>query len=318
MLRNSHEALGDQANVFDVGDVHERGHKGLELGDGHVGDIDAGDYDVAHGRRFAEVVEHLLVAVFLGKLKAKLDDLRDIVTHQIHARTVATVLRAGGKHFGKNFGRIAMREAFDGPHFGFVEAVAARFGMAGPVRVAIVEGWEHVTADGIVPEIFFVHGIKHLRRDEDGHGGALANVALHAFEQALREQRAEDRLDLFQIFYRVAALPESGFPFGGGDVLVARQAAPIRLDKFALQRIFERLLAGVDFAGGLPDGPGCLDVTHVFHDLWPHVLAPWDAKRPFLESAGKDSVSFKDTMKYRIRKQDGRADCAPAMGFIWS
>src|SRR2546429_5294070 len=48
-----------------------------------------------------------------------------------------------------------------------------------------------------------------LWREQDGHGGALSGVALHAFEQAQRQQRAENKLQFFQVLYRVAALPRS-------------------------------------------------------------------------------------------------------------
>ena len=110
---------------------------------------------------------------------------------------MTAILGAGGKHFGEDFCGIAVGESFDGPHVGFVQAIAAGLGMAGPIWIAIVKGWEHVAADGIVPQILLIHGIEHLRRNEDGHGGALLDVALHAFEQALRHQRAEDGLDFF-------------------------------------------------------------------------------------------------------------------------
>src|SRR5215472_4360251 len=103
MLRNAHEAFGGEANVLDVGNVHERGDERLELRDGNVGDVAAGNDYVAHGRRLAQIVEHLLVAVFLGKLEAQLDDLGDVVADEVHARAVAAVLRTGGKHFGENF-----------------------------------------------------------------------------------------------------------------------------------------------------------------------------------------------------------------------
>jgi len=108
---------------------------------------------------------------------------------------MAAVLRTRGKHLGENFCGIAMRESFDGPHVGFVQAVAAGFRMTRPFGIAIVESGQHIAAHGIVPEVFLIHGVEHLRRDEDGHGGALFDVALHAFQKVLRQQRTENGLE---------------------------------------------------------------------------------------------------------------------------
>ncbi len=266
MLRNAHQAFGGQTNVFDIRNVHDRGHKGFELGDGHIRQITAGNDDVAHRRRLAQIIEHLLVAILLRNPESQLSYLRDVVANQIHARAMTTILRTSRKHFGENFCGIAMREPLDGPHVGFVQAVAAGFRMTRPFGIAIVEGGQHVAAHGIVPEIFLIHGVEHLRRDEDGHGGALFDVALHTLQKVLRQQRTENGLKFFQILDGVAALPERGFPFRGSDIFIAGEAAPIGLGERVFERIFEGLFATAHFPRGMPDGPRCFRFDH-FHNL---------------------------------------------------
>src|SRR6266404_4549672 len=295
MLRNSHQAFGGQANVFDIRNVHDGGHKGFELRDGHIRQITAGNDDVAYRRRLAKIIEHLLVAILLRNLEAKLGHLRDVVANQVHARAMAAVLRTSGKHFGEYFCRIAMREPFDGPHVGFVQAVAAGFWMTRPFGVAIVEGRQHVATHGIVPEIFLIHGVEHLRRDEDGHGGALFDVALHALQKILRQQRTENGLEFSQILHGVAPLPERGFPFPGSNILVAWQATPIRLDERMFKRILEGLYAAPDFTRGMPDGARCFRFDH-FHNPLAARRFPRKPKPSFRENAGRKLRSLKDTM----------------------
>ena len=148
-----------------------------------------------------------------------------------------------------------MCEPFDGPHVGFVQAVTAGFRMTRPFGITIVESGQHVAAHGIVPEIFLIHGVEHLRRDEDGHGGALFDVALHALQKILRQRRTENGPKFFQILDRVAALPERRFPLLGSHIFLAGEAPPIRLHERVVKRILEGLFAAPDFARGMPDRP---------------------------------------------------------------
>src|SRR5882724_3737950 len=160
MLRNAHQAFSGQANVFDTLNVHDGGHKRFKLCDGHVRQITAGDYDVAHGRCLAEILEHLLVAILLRNLESQLSHLRDVVPDKVHPRAMAAILRTSRKHFGEYFCRIAMRESFDGPHVRVVQTVWAGFRMTGAFGIASVECGQDVTAERIVPESVLSQGVE--------------------------------------------------------------------------------------------------------------------------------------------------------------
>ena len=63
VLGEPHEGLGREPDVADVLDLEQPGDEGLEVLPRHVGDVAAGDDDVAHARRTAQVVDHLVLAV---------------------------------------------------------------------------------------------------------------------------------------------------------------------------------------------------------------------------------------------------------------
>ncbi len=222
--------------------------KRFQRGDGRVGDISATDDDVAHRWRDAEIIEHLLIAIFLRNLEFQLYHLGHVVANQVHARAVAAILRTSGEQLRKHLGGITMGQTFHGPHVGFVERVAAGLGMARPFRMTVIKRGEHVAAHRVVPQVLVVHGVQHVRRDEDRHRGALFDVALDAGHQRFGDQVAKNVFKFLEVLYRVATLPQRRFPLFLRDVLVARKAPPVRFNELALQRVAERLFAGVDFA----------------------------------------------------------------------
>ena len=128
--------------------------------------------------------------------------------------------------------------------------------MAGPFGMPVVKRRQHVAPHRIVPQILLVHGVEHVRRHQDGHRGALFDVALEAGHQRGRYQRAENLFEFLQVLDRVPPLPQRRLPFFARDIAVARQSPPVRLHELAFQRVRERLLAGVHFACILPGWPG--------------------------------------------------------------
>ena len=83
-----------QADVLDVREIHQLGAELLQRGDGCVGNVAAAHHNVAHGRRHAQIIQHLLVTILLRNLKLELHNQRHIVPYQIHARAVSAILRA--------------------------------------------------------------------------------------------------------------------------------------------------------------------------------------------------------------------------------
>src|SRR5271165_1587293 len=94
-----------------------------------------------------------------------------------------------------------------------------------------------------------------MRGHKDGHGGALFDIALDTGHQRIGDQVAESILQFFEVLDRMATLPPCGLPLFLGHASVTRQTCPIRLDKFALQWIRERLLAGMNSARWFPGWP---------------------------------------------------------------
>ena len=112
-----------------------------------------------------------------------------------------------------------MGQALHRPHVGLVQAVAGRQRVAGPVRVAVVEGGEHVVADRVGPEVPLVHGVEHLGREQHRHGRPLGLVPLDRGEQVGQEQLAEGGLELAQVLTVWARC--WAVPFGAGHVAEA-------------------------------------------------------------------------------------------------
>ena len=124
VLGYPHEPLGGEPDVADVLDVEQRSDELLEVRDREIRDVPAGDDDVADRGGLAQVLEDRLVTVLLLHLEAVLDDLRDVVADEVHARAVTAVLGAGRQQLGQHLRRVTMGESLDRPHVGLVEAVA--------------------------------------------------------------------------------------------------------------------------------------------------------------------------------------------------
>ena len=124
VLGEAHQRLGGQPDVADVLDLEQAGEELLEPRPGHVRHVAAGDHDVAHRRRTAQVVEHLRVPVDRLAEELQLVDDRGGVADEVHARAVAAVLRAGRQQLGEHLGRVAVGEALGHPHVVLVQRVA--------------------------------------------------------------------------------------------------------------------------------------------------------------------------------------------------
>jgi hypothetical protein len=120
VLRDAHQPLRGQTDVPDVLDLEESDHEVLQPADRHVGHIAAGDDDVPHRGRAAEVVEHVLPPFVLLLLEPILQDLGRVVADQVHAGAVPAVLGTGGQELGQDLRRVAVGQALHGPHVGLV------------------------------------------------------------------------------------------------------------------------------------------------------------------------------------------------------
>ena len=98
---------------------------------------------------------------------------------------------------------------------------------------------------GSVVQVGLDHRVDHLRRDQHRHRGALLLVALDVRVELVGQEVAERRLELLEVLDGVGALPLGGLPLVLGDVLVARQTRPVRLDVVALEGIREGLVTRV-------------------------------------------------------------------------
>ena len=146
VLRQPHQRLGGQPDVADVLDLQQLGEELLEPGPGHVGDVAAGDHDVAHRRGAAQVVEHLGVPVDRLAEELQLVDRRRGVADQVHPGAVPAVLRAGRQQLGQHLGGVAVGQALGDPHVVLVQRVAAGVRVRGPVGAPVGEHRDHVVA----------------------------------------------------------------------------------------------------------------------------------------------------------------------------
>lgn len=121
VLGESGEGLGGEADVADGVDGEQSHEERLELGPGDVGDVAAGDDDVADAGLPLQVVDHRVVAVDGLECEFELGDGGGAVADEVHAGAVAAVLGAGGQQFGEDLGGVAVGEAFGDPHVVFVE-----------------------------------------------------------------------------------------------------------------------------------------------------------------------------------------------------
>ncbi|OPZ55869.1 MAG: hypothetical protein BWY91_00752 [bacterium ADurb.BinA028] len=248
VLRQSHERLGRQADVADVVDLQEPVEEGLEVLPRQVGDVAAGDHDIAHRRGRGEVVEHRLVAVDRLHPELELGHLRRGVADEVHPGAVPAILRAGRQQLGQHLGRVAVGQAFDGPHVVLVQRVARRLGVARPVGAPVGEDGEHVAPDRVAivggrvcrargrhTEVAVARGwdhrVEHLRRDEHRHRRPLVLVALEVGVEVIGEQVTHELMQLLDGLHAVAALPLGIAPLGLGDVAPAGQASPVGLDQ---------------------------------------------------------------------------------------
>ena len=158
---------------------------------------------------------------------------------------MSAVLGTGGEDLGQDFGRVSVGQSLHRPHVGLVQAVPRGVGVAGPFHLPVGERRRHVPPNRVGEQVALVHGVDHLGRDQHRHGGSLDHVSLEIGGEGIREVGAERRLELLQVLDRVGPLPLRALPLVHRDVPIARQAGPVGLDEFALQRIADRLLGGV-------------------------------------------------------------------------
>jgi hypothetical protein len=112
-------------------------------------------------------------------------------------------------------------------------------------------GREHVAPHGVVAEVALVHGVQHVRRNEQRHRRVDLLVALDVVGELVREIRAEDVLELPDVLHRVCELPGARLPLLAHDLAEAGQPPPIGLGEIA-QRLRGRVQRDV------------LDELHVF------------------------------------------------------
>ena len=149
VLRQAHQGLGGQPDVADVLDVEQPRDERLEVLERHVGDVAAGDDDVAHAGGAAQVVDHRVVAVDRLEVELQLVDDRRRVADEVHAGAVPAVLRAGRQQLGEHLGGVAVGEALGDPHVVLVQRVAGGVRVARPVGAPVGEDREHVVADRV-------------------------------------------------------------------------------------------------------------------------------------------------------------------------
>ena len=254
VLRQPHQRLGGQPDVADVLDLQHLGEEVLEPSPRHVGDVTAGDHDVTHDGRTAQVVEHLGVAVDRLAEELQLVDGRRGVADEVHPGAVAAVLRAGRQQLGEHLGGVAVGEALGRPHVVLVQRVAAGVGVRGPVGATVGEHRDHV-----VPDRVGVERVGQRPGPAGGSWGAIVFiicggtsidivarsrlVALEVGVEALVDEVTEQRAQLPDVLDAVRPLPLGALPLRGGDVLPAGEAGPVGLDQL-------RASVGVGLAGG--------------------------------------------------------------------
>ena len=239
VLRQRHQGLGGQPDVADVLDLEQRGEERLEPRPRHVGHVAAGDHDVAHAGRAAQVVEHVAEPVVGLADELQLVDDRGGVADEVHPGAVAAVLRAGRQQLGQHLGRVAVGETLGRPHVVLVERVAGGVRVRGPVGTAVAEDRQHVVAHRVGVErvgeraragrlVVRRDGVHHLRRHQHRHRGPLGLVALEVGVEALVDEVAHQLAQLLDVLHAVGALPLGGRPVLGGDVLPARGSGSSR------------------------------------------------------------------------------------------
>ena len=247
VLRQAHEGLRREPDVADALDVQELVEERLEVLPRHVGDVTAGDDDVAHDGGGAQVVEHRGVTGDRLEVELQLGDLWRGVADEVHARAVAAVLRARRQQLGQHLGGVAVRQALGHPHVVLVEGVARGVGVRRPVGAPVGEDREHVVADRVGVEGLGEvvagrghrrvgrghHGVEHLRRDEHRHRRALGLVLGEVVVEALVEQVAHEGPQLRDVLDAVDPLPLRAVPVGLGDVRPARHPGPVGLHELA-------------------------------------------------------------------------------------
>jgi hypothetical protein len=145
-------ALVAEPDVADGVDLEQLVEEALEVLPRQVGDVAAGDDDIAHPRGALEVVEHRGIPVDRLARELELGDLGRGVADEVHPRAVPAVLRAGRQHLGQHLGRVAVGQPLDRPHVVLVERVARGEGVRGPIGPAVGEDREHVAADRVRKE----------------------------------------------------------------------------------------------------------------------------------------------------------------------
>jgi hypothetical protein len=242
VLRQPHQCLGGQPDVADAVHLQQAGHEGLQPGPGQVGHVPAGDHHIPYPGCRLQVGDHGREPVVPRQAELVLADHRGRVADQIHPGAVAAVLRAGGQHLGQHLGRVAVGEALDRPHLGFVQRVPGRVRVGRPVGPPVAEYRQHVPAHRVGVERVGEagigrgggprHGVEHLRRHQHRHGGPLALVALQVGKEHLGQARPGHLAQLAHVLHAMGTLPLRRLPLGHGHTGPAGEAPPVRLDQF--------------------------------------------------------------------------------------
>jgi len=120
-----------------------------------------------------------------------------------------------------------MGESFNDPHVVFMKTVSACFNVRGPLGMTIACHGDHVTTDGIVFEILFVHGVKHLRGNKHRHGGELFLILKDVFCQFISQETSHHFFEFGDIFDTVSPLPLSVIPFTLGNIFKTGESFPV-------------------------------------------------------------------------------------------
>ena len=209
----------------------------------HVRHVAAGDHDVAHARRTAQVVEHVAEPVVGLADELQLVDHGGRVADEVHPRAVPAVLRAGRQQLGQHLGRVAVGQALGRPHVVLVERVAGGVRVRGPVGTAVAEDREHVAADRVGVERVGQRARRRSGRPAapscSSSAAARASTSWPARPgraRGRRRTRSSTRSPIssrscLTFLTQWARCHCTDCPVRGGDVLPAGEPGPVGLDQ---------------------------------------------------------------------------------------